>query len=169
MTTFKRVSSSAAIKKLEEMAHEIWNEHYVNIIGQPQVDYMLENFQTESAITEQINDGRSYFFVQDNGNEVGYFAFDIEPAKSSMFLSKIYVTKEFRGRGFGRSIIEFLERICFEKSLQKIWLTVNKGNESSIRWYERMGFEIIETRKKDIGEGFVMDDYRMEKRIGLDR
>jgi hypothetical protein len=34
-----------------------------------------------------------------------------------------------------------------------------------VQAYQRMGFEIAEAIVIDIGGGFVMDDFRMEKRL----
>lgn len=44
-------------------------------------------------------------------------------------------------------------------------LNVNKQNEPAIRAYLRNGFEIVENVKVDIGNGFFMDDFVMEKKI----
>jgi len=52
------------------------------------------------------------------------------------------------------------------RRLRKLWLTVNKENAVSIAFYERIGFTTQEAMVTDIGEGFVMDDYRMVKVIG---
>jgi hypothetical protein len=46
-------------------------------------------------------------------------------------------------------------------------LNVNKRNALAIRAYERAGFVVRETVVIDIGEGFVMDDYIMVKRLPL--
>ena len=46
-----------------------------------------------------------------------------------------------------------------------MYLTVNKHNELGTRAYFAKGFEVIDSVETDIGEGFVMDDYIMEKRV----
>jgi diphthamide synthase (EF-2-diphthine--ammonia ligase) len=43
------VSGDYLIGIVESLAKEIWIEHYTPIIGRPQVDYMLENFQSSQA------------------------------------------------------------------------------------------------------------------------
>jgi hypothetical protein len=40
------------------------------------------------------------------------------------------------------------------------------NHSDAIAWYTRMGFTIVGPTVQDIGAGFVMDDYRMEKTIG---
>ena len=47
----------------------------------------------------------------------------------------------------------------------KIWLTVNKYNTAAIKAYKKMGFINIAAITQDIGNGFIMDDYKMEKII----
>ena len=62
-------------------------------------------------------------------------------------------------------MISYLETLAKEKSLNRISLTVNKDNTGSINMYKKVGFLICGTAVKDIGEGFIMDDYQMEKRV----
>lgn len=45
-------------------------------------------------------------------------------------------------------------------------LTVNKNNVKAIRAYEKTGFKNIGSLVQDIGNGFVMDDYKMEQTVG---
>ena len=57
------------------LAHEIWNQHFPSIIGQEQVDYMLAELQSASAISRQIREnGYEYYLVADEEARVGYFA-----------------------------------------------------------------------------------------------
>ena len=65
---------------------------------------------------------------------------------------------------FGNDDAENLDA-QFERGLRAMYLTVNKGNELGIRAYKGTGFETIDAVRTDIGSGFVMDDYIMEKRV----
>jgi hypothetical protein len=47
-----------------------------------------------------------------------------------------------------------------------MYLTVNKYNELAKRAYLAKGFVIVDATVQDIGHGFVMDDYIMEKALG---
>jgi diamine N-acetyltransferase len=157
------VDGSEAVKAVAGLAREIWTEHYTPIIGREQVEYMLSKFQSEEAIAEQIRQGSLYFLVSEEGDYPGYFA--VEVRDQELFLSKIYVRLSHRRRGFGREMITFIERLAHEMNLAKISLTVNKGNTASIEVYEKMGFVNLGPVVKEIGNGFVMDDYRMEKHV----
>ena len=50
------VDSDDKICQLEKLAKEIWNQHFVPIIGQDQVDYMLNKFQSCESIKTQMSE-----------------------------------------------------------------------------------------------------------------
>jgi RimJ/RimL family protein N-acetyltransferase len=158
-----KVSKKEQLCTIETLADEIWYEHYTPIIGKHQVAYMLEKFQSVEAMTEQIKNGSLYFLILDKNVPVGYMS--VELLSDSVFLSKFYMTKSERGKGYGRRMIAYLEALAKEKDLHNISLTVNRYNTGSISMYEKVGFVISGTVVKDIGEGFIMDDYQMEKRL----
>lgn len=149
---------------IERIAREIWYEYYVPIIGRAQVDYMVPKFQSSAAMMEQIRDGYEYFAMQQDGELIGYTAVQAQPEAGRLFISKLYLHAHARGRGTGRAAMEFLEQIARQRGLGLLWLTVNKENPA-VQAYRRMGFQIAEAIEIDIGGGFVMDDFRMEKRL----
>ena len=91
----QRVVSSGAIDAVAALAYEIWNHHFPPIIGQAQVDYMLDTIQSAAAITRQIRErGYEYYLVSDGDERSGYFA--IVPDKDgSTQLSKLYLNLTF--------------------------------------------------------------------------
>ena len=159
----ERVSDNNQIEIIEELAYEIWNEHFIPIIGKAQVDYMLEKFQSKKAITEQIENGFLYFLIKNDKNHIGYIG--VLPEENHLFLSKLYISSAERGKGYGRKAIEFLEKLAIEKDVRKILLTVNKNNSGTVEMYKKLGFVNIGSIVKDIGNNFVMDDYEMLKNI----
>ena len=160
------VQSKEQVAEVARLADITWREHYTPIIGQAQVDYMLEKFQSEEAIADQIAEGYQYYLLTEEGAGKGYLAVVQDKDENSLFLSKIYVLKSARGCGYGRKLLAYAENLCREQGLKTIWLTVNKNNTASIAWYLEMGFSKTGPIVQDIGNGFVMDDYRMEKCIG---
>ncbi|WP_256989667.1 GNAT family N-acetyltransferase [Paenibacillus sp. VTT E-133280] len=80
-------------------------------------------------------------------------------------MSKFYIGKEYRGRSYASQALAFLEKLRKDRNLSHIWLTVNRHNESSIAVYEKKGFRTVREQIADIGHGFVMDDFVMEKEI----
>lgn len=157
----EKVSTESQIDTVAKLAFEIWNQHFVPIIGKAQVDYMVEKFQSKKAISEQIENGYSYYLLDAGNDYVGYAG--VCPKEGELFLSKLYIRMSQRGKGFGGKAVEFLEELAREKGLSKIALTVNKNNTDTIEAYEKLGFTNLGGFVQDIGNGFVMDDYKMEK------
>lgn len=153
------VKTDPQIESVAAMADEIWHEWFPSIISESQIDYMLEKFQSADAVTEQLKNGNyRYFIIMNNGEYIGYTA--IRPdSDGRLFLSKIYIKKMHRGKGFGKAVFEFLKEFCTENNLHGIWLTVNKNNTDSINVYKKCGFKIIGEDVTDIGNGYVMDDF----------
>lgn len=168
MPDIKKVNSAEEIQQVSSLAHEIWTSHYVSIIGKEQVEYMLEMFQSASAISAQIENGYDYYLVFDGGQLAGYFALVPSPRDSTLLLSKVYIRSAFRGKGLGKTVVSFAEKQCVDLRLHTLWLTVNKRNSNSIAFYKSLGFSTEASIVNDIGKGFVMDDYKMLKRIPLD-
>jgi GNAT superfamily N-acetyltransferase len=146
------------------LAHEIWYEYYVPLIGRAQVDYMVSKFQSSGAMAGQMREGYEYYLAERDGRPIGYCAVQPQPAESSLFLSKLYLLRDARGAGTGRVCMEFIEQLARRRGLTLLWLTVNKGNPA-VKAYERLGFRIAADLVMDIGGGFFMDDYRMEKSL----
>lgn len=158
------VMTKEQIREVSELAEEVWHEHYDSIIGKEQVNYMIEKFQSEDAMKDQMqNSGYLYYQLKNYGGHVGYFA--IQKNSDALFLSKIYIAKKYRGRDYSRRALDYMEQLCREWKLNKIWLTVNRHNENSIKVYEKLGFERTGSKVADIGCGYVMDDYIMEKKL----
>lgn len=159
----KIVSNREQVEAVEALAYEIWYEHYSPIIGTSQVEYMLKKFQSAKAVSEQIKNGYFYFLSEYNNKPMGYMSMRI--SGKELFLSKFYLVSSQRGKGYGRKMIRFIEELAKGKKLNKILLTVNKNNTDSIKMYETVGFISRGTVIKDIGNGFMMDDYKMEKKL----
>lgn len=163
MSTIKLhlVCTKAEIQTVEALAKTIWKEHYVPIWGNVQVAYMLIHFQSKNAIHHQIQEGYRYYLIQNDTKSLGYFA--IQLRETELFLSKIYLLSESRGKGFGKIALTFIETLAKEKNLPKISLFVNKKNHDTIGIYQKIGFTIATPIVQDIGNGFTLDDYIMEK------
>ena len=146
------------IEAVATLANEIWHQHFIPIIGEAQVDYMVEKFQSYPAISKQIKeDGYEYFRIYLDDIFAGYTGVHAE--EDSLFLSKLYIKKDCRGHKLATHALNYLIHICKERGLKKIWLTCNKYNADTLAVYDHLGFKVTDEQVADIGNGFVMDDY----------
>lgn len=162
---FIPIVSDEQINALAIIANIVWHEWFPSILSTEQIDYMVDKFQSYKAMKSQVENGYEYYFVNVDGVNVGYTGIHIENDTNKMFVSKVYLLKDYRGKGYASKVFDFLEGICREKDLKSMYLTVNKYNSQAIAVYENKGFETIKSQVADIGNGYVMDDYVMEKTI----
>jgi ribosomal protein S18 acetylase RimI-like enzyme len=162
MRSIKRVTEQRDIQAVAELAYEIWNEYFVDMIGQAQVNYMLSHFQSVPAITAQLESGQEYYLLKLDAKPVGYLSLVSDSPGDKLMISKIYVKQTIRGSGLGNYLLDFVKDQCQKRDIHSIWLTVNRNNQSTIDWYLSRGFKVTDEIKKDIGAGYFMDDLVME-------
>ncbi len=165
MVRIIRIESQEQIAEVAALAREIWRQHYTSIVGRPQIEYMLQRFQSINSIKEQTADRHEYYFIDYSNQHAGYFCIVPNEEESSLMLSKIYVHRNHRDKGLGSAAVDFIEELCRERGIERIWLTVNRRNKDAIGWYGKSGFENKGPHIQDIGSGFVMDDFRMVKTV----
>lgn len=163
MIKINKATSSVHFQIIETLANSIWREHYPSIISIAQIDYMLRKFNSASVIEAQVKDGSKFYYMTFNDIPVGYMAIKIDT--NHLFLSKLYVMKDHRGKGIGKVTTKFIMDEAARYKLNTIQLTVNKFNTNSIAAYEKLGYKKVKELVTDIGEGFIMDDYLLEKQI----
>ncbi len=190
MATFHPVTTQDDIEELARLAGYIWREYWPERIGADQTEYMIENFQSRAAIERDMaNNGYRYWFIVDEKvaaetesagaaaddevagwlarGIVGYTGGRTETETERFFISKIYLLGEARGRGYCSRTIDHYATLCQREGLRAMYLTVNKRNELGIRAYLANNFGVIKSVETDIGQGFIMDDYVMERPVGL--
>ena len=84
------------------------------------------------------------------------------PSKKMVFLSKIYILADSRGKGYADILFGCVEEYAKTKGEKIIQLTVNRNNSNAISVYEHHGFKKVAEQDKDIGCGYVMNDFVME-------
>ncbi len=160
----QRVSSSEQVNTVVKLAHEVWHEHFPSVITEGQINYMLGKFLCAPVIQAQIEATYEYGLLVNESGAQGFLA--IEPqADHRLFLSKLYVRHQARGAGLASEGIGYMLDLCRVQRLTSIWLTVNVRNDLAVSVYKHLGFDVVDTQVKDIGQGYVMDDYIMEKKL----
>jgi GNAT superfamily N-acetyltransferase len=145
-----------------DLVQTIWPEAFEPIIGAKQVAYMLEEYQSERVIREQMAAGAEYFLVQSDGCNAGYLAWEVQG--DTLFISKVYLLAQMRGRGIAGWILDRCEQEARTRGLRRMMLHVNRGNAQALAVYKHKGFTVFDEVDEPIGE-FTLNDYHMEKII----
>ncbi len=157
----KICSSEQEINALAQCAKEIWNEYFITIISQAQIDYMVQRFQSEEALKKAIfTDHYTYFIGYEADQIIAYCGVQVQGKR--LFLSKLYVKKQFRKQGIASKLLQKAIQYAKQQQCDSIYLTCNKYNENSLSIYRHKGFITIDGVQTDIGAGFIMDDYILQ-------
>jgi|SRR5208337_423041 len=156
------------IPVVQDLARHIWEEAYNDLLSKEQIHYMLTIMYSSRVISEELYGGTIWEIIFQEGNPCGYVSYSIS-GDDAVKLSKIYIEKSSRGKGIADEAIRRVLRYAAEKGKARVFLTVNKSNARAIRAYEKNGFAVTDSVVKDIGNGFVMDDYVMSCFSGHER
>lgn len=149
---------------VRKLGQEIWRQCYPGIISTEQIEYMLAIwYQPEAMAREMQARGTWFALIEAEGRgPVGYLSFERYP-EEVLFINKLYLKPEMHGMGAGGAALHWIAERALELGCRKLQLRVNKQNAPAIRAYQRAGFYFLDDVCSDIGSGFVMDDFRMEK------
>ena len=158
-----RKANASDAKLIEALARQIWRPHYISIISAEQIDYMLDQFQSQSAIRHDMANKYTYDIAFCGNEPCGYCA--VRSDGDTHFLSKLYVREDFRGRGIARAMVERATRRAQKQQALRLQLVCNKRNTGSLAAYARLGFSVTGECVTQIGNGYVMDDYQLCKAV----
>ncbi len=156
-----KTASTTDIPEIYQLAKSIWNIHYVPIIGQEQVNYMLDKMYSEQSLQDQMNAGHEFTLVSFNGKNIGYAS--VSKTGEKYLLHKIYVLTEEHTKGIGSKLLHYL--LSKYQEGDSIELTVNRQNFKAINFYFKNGFTIHSVEDFDIGNGYFMNDFVMIKKL----
>lgn len=97
----------------------------------------------------QANHFREHFVAEENqvivvdGQDVGVLK--LEERDGDLFIGLIEIAPAFQGAGLGSQIIRDVVASAFARE-QAVALHVLKANPGARRLYERLGFQVVETR-----------------------
>lgn len=154
------------VKALVALAREIWHAHYPAIIGTAQIEYMLGQRYEPAVVRAELGRDGIWWDKLVAGEEMaGFASYFMTEAPGEMKLDKLYVHPRHQRRGYGGMMIAHACEVARLHGCSRLVLTVNKNNHSAIAAYLKHGFRVADAVIKDIGGGFVMDDYVMEKTV----
>ena len=155
------------VETLCALAREIWRAHYPPIIGADQTEYMLAQRYSPEVIREELEreDVGWAVLTAADGDIIAYASWLPDEAPGEIRLDKLYVHPAHQRQGCGGALIAHVAERARATGAARLKLAVNKRNERAIAAYRKHGFEVREAVVKDIGGGFVMDDYVMEKAL----
>ena len=158
-----RFTTTSDVQLIHELALKVWPQTYVDIISKEQIDFMMEMMYSKSSLQQQMENGCHFLIIYDNDDLAGFASFQ-EIASSVYKLHKIYLLLSHQRIGTGRFFINFIIGLLKKRGAAALQLQVNRKNKAK-SFYEKLGFTIIQEADFDIGNGFFMNDYVMERKL----
>ena len=97
-------------------------------------------------LTAELNDqNNQYYFVYENDIRIGYLKIKLSTklASNALEIERIYLNETHIGKGIGKELMLFAESIAIAQKNNNLVLKAMDSSKDAIRFYEKMGFEII--------------------------
>jgi GNAT superfamily N-acetyltransferase len=150
---------------VQELAYRIWPSTYSEILSQEQMAFMLNWMYSIETLEKSYVSDHCFFAIFDENQAVGFLDVELNcPETSGIKLPKIYVLPEKQGLGLGKKLLNFAIDFGNKQGLHQVILQVNRYNKA-VDFYLHAGFEIIDEQDFDIGNGYFMNDFVMQKSL----
>jgi GNAT superfamily N-acetyltransferase len=156
-----RPASFTDVPFIRAIADKTWPASYEALLGKEQVEYMLDKLYNPLVLEDQIKKQHYFFLALKEYQHVGFCSFS-NVEKDVYKLQKLYVLPSEQKTGLGKALLETVETVSKSMGAKKLQLNVNRKNIAK-QFYERNGFIVIKEEDIDIGHGYFMNDYVMEK------
>lgn len=154
------------VKIIQDITYKTWPITYGEILTEEQLNYMLDLFYSDEALTAQLDKREQLFYlISDENSVLGFIGIEHNYKKEAITkIHKIYLLPETQGKGIGKSVIESIGKLAVANNSSSLFLNVNRFNKA-LHFYEKTGFKIIDEVNIEIGNGYLMEDFVMEKRL----
>ena len=150
---------------IQEIAYKTWPDCYGNILSKIQLDYMLGKFYSLEALHNNTLNGQHFLLIKETGIPLGFAAYEHNyTGRNVTRIHKIYVLPTTQGKGLGKLLIQKMQSFAEENHSEVLSLNVNRFNPAR-SFYEKIGFHIVGEEDIEIGNGYLMEDYIMEKQL----
>lgn len=137
--------------ELMELMREIYIPSYHHIWSD-KGEWYLEQMYNPETFKKDIEDPSSnYYFVYFEGWNIGILKYDFPKSPeiidfpNSLRLHRIYISKEYQGKGIAAELMKWVESVAKERKLKYIWLEIMDTQVQVQRFYRKLGFEWIFT------------------------
>ncbi|UIR55713.1 GNAT family N-acetyltransferase [Sphingobacterium sp. SRCM116780] len=149
---------------ISEIGKASYHATYPAILTEEQINFMLAKNYTVEAIHELMHSGQDFYVLYEDLVAKGFIAVQMKE-NSILRIEKLYLLPEVKGKGYGKTLIDFSAELAISTGLTHLELNVNRGNPA-YHFYLKQGFLVTES--VDIPYyGYILDDYVMQKDVLL--
>lgn len=161
-------ANTGDIATIQRIAVKTWAVTYAEILSKEQTSYMLDMMYSDASLKKQMQEKRHLFFLiksDDSDEYKGFISCEINyNNQPKTKIHKLYVLPQSQVSGLGKALIMQAEKVAKDVANPVLILNINRFNKS-LGFYRRQGFVIAGEETIDIGKGYYMEDYILEKTI----
>jgi ribosomal protein S18 acetylase RimI-like enzyme len=148
-----------------EMASRIWPVAYGAILPPGQIDFMLAKMYAPARLLQDQEEGVAFLWILAEGERTGFLAAGPVTSDGACPLHKLYLLPGSQRGGLGSlAVAQLCERLA-GSGARSLELRVNRHNATAIAFYRKNGFTVFAEDCREIGGGYVMDDYLMRREL----
>lgn len=83
----------------------------------------------------------SFLILEEKGKIIGYACFQYKiRATKSLWIDEIIIDSNYRGKGYGKALLEEIRKLAEENGCMRIELNCWSFNKSALKFYESAGY-----------------------------
>ena len=143
-----------AIRSYRETYEYLWDD---------QGDAYVNRFYSKDILEREIAmEGVSYFLIYADDEAAGYFkttenALAPDENNNCLEIDKIYFLTQYKRKGIGKQVMQFIEQLARVKHKTQLWLKV-MDSSTAIPFYLANGFTQVKSTRLDYP--YMKDEYR---------
>lgn len=159
-------ASPKDIPIIQEIAEKTWPDTYGAILSKVQLEFMMAMMYSVTALELQFKKQHHFYLAHEEGVCLGFASCENRYLNNKVTrIHKIYILPTAQGKGIGKELIEIIKKTAQENQSVVMSLNVNRYNRA-LSFYQKLGFEIIGQEDIEIGGGYLMEDFKMEFKLG---
>ena len=166
-----RLASMDDAAALADAGTRLFLQAYDGLIPAPEMAaYIAQHFHETRQQSELSNPAMTTLLLVCSNKIAGFAQLCHDPVPIKGFqaeveLRRIYLDKEWHGRGMARALMKKVVDVADSLSAQAIWLAVWDANIRAIAFYRKVGFKVIGAQEFRV-DTLVQNDLVMQ--AGLD-
>lgn len=132
-------------RRVNELVREV---HELHVKWRPDLFVSVDIVILEEEYKSLI-ENENIVVIKDDGNIVGYATYFIKEKnnhdwrrRKQLNIEALGIGEEYRRKGYGTKLLEYLKELAIENECTDMYLTVNEENIPAIKNYEKFGFKL---------------------------
>lgn len=151
-------------RELQSLSRQTFFDAFASDNSEENMLAFLDSAFSEETLERELSDPESEFYLaRQNNSLIGYLKINFGLAQTElkdsrgMEIERIYVLKEFIGKGVGKTLLKKALALAKNQKMKYVWLGVWKKNPRAIHFYEKNGFIKFGSHPFKVGEDIQTD------------